>query len=58
MAPLPQDEGFTRMALAEAAKWDFPFGAVIVREPVSGREVIPRFVTTGDLMATVIDRQV
>lgn len=25
------DEGFTRLALAEAAKGDFPFGAVIVR---------------------------
>jgi pyrimidine deaminase RibD-like protein len=32
MAPLPEDEAFMRMALAEAAKGDFPFGAVIVRE--------------------------
>jgi tRNA(adenine34) deaminase len=32
MAPLPEDEGFMRMALAEAARGDFPFGAVIVRE--------------------------
>jgi tRNA(adenine34) deaminase len=31
-APLPQDEGFMRMALAEAALGDFPFGAVIVRD--------------------------
>jgi tRNA(adenine34) deaminase len=29
--PLPEDEGFMRMALAEAARGDFPFGAVIVR---------------------------
>jgi tRNA(adenine34) deaminase len=28
----PQDEGFMRLALAEAAKGDFPFGAVIVRD--------------------------
>lgn len=28
----PEDEGFMRMAIAEAAKGDFPFGAVIVRE--------------------------
>jgi tRNA(adenine34) deaminase len=27
-----QDEGFMRLALAEAAKGDFPFGAVIVRD--------------------------
>lgn len=32
MAPLAEDEGFMRMALAEAARGDFPFGAVIVRE--------------------------
>lgn len=32
MAPLPGDERFMRMALAEAARGDFPFGAVIVRE--------------------------
>src|SRR5262249_3958012 len=32
MAPLPEDEGFMRMALAEAARGDFPFGAVLVRE--------------------------
>jgi tRNA(adenine34) deaminase len=31
MAPIPEDEGFMRMALAEAARGDFPFGAVIVR---------------------------
>jgi tRNA(adenine34) deaminase len=30
--PQPQDEGFMRVAIAEAAKGDFPFGAVIVRE--------------------------
>ncbi len=29
--PLPEDEAFMRMALAEAARGDFPFGAVIVR---------------------------
>jgi tRNA(adenine34) deaminase len=28
----PEDEGYMRLALAEAAKGDFPFGAVIVRE--------------------------
>jgi len=28
----PEDEGFMRMAIAEAAKGDFPFGAVIVRD--------------------------
>ncbi|HEY8126811.1 MAG TPA: nucleoside deaminase [Methylocystis sp.] len=28
----PEDEGFMRMAIAEAAKGDFPFGAVVVRE--------------------------
>ncbi|MCI0600440.1 MAG: nucleoside deaminase [Beijerinckiaceae bacterium] len=32
MAPLPQDEGFMRMALAEAVLGDFPFGAIIVRD--------------------------
>lgn len=32
MAPLPGDERFMRMAIAEAARGDFPFGAVIVRE--------------------------
>ena len=31
MAPLPEDEAFMRMALAEAANGDYPFGAVIVR---------------------------
>ena len=31
MPPQPQDEDFMRLALAEAAKGDFPFGAVIVR---------------------------
>ena len=30
--PQPEDERFMRIALAEAAKGDFPFGAVIVRE--------------------------
>jgi guanine deaminase len=30
--PLPADEHFMRMALAEAAQGDFPFGAVIVRD--------------------------
>jgi tRNA(adenine34) deaminase len=34
--PHPEDEVFMRMALAEAAKGDFPFGAVIVR----GGEVV------------------
>ncbi len=34
--PQPQDEGFMRIALAEAARGDFPFGAVIVRD---GEEV-------------------
>lgn len=34
--PRPQDEGFMRIALAEAARGDFPFGAVIVRD---GEEV-------------------
>ncbi|MGZ9410769.1 MAG: nucleoside deaminase [Methylocystis sp.] len=29
---LPEDEGFMRLAIAEAAKGDFPFGAVIVRD--------------------------
>lgn len=28
----PEDEAYMRLALAEAAKGDFPFGAVIVRE--------------------------
>lgn len=33
LAPVQaQDEGFMRLALAEAAKGDFPFGAVIVRD--------------------------
>jgi guanine deaminase len=32
MAPLPADERFMRLAIAEAAKADFPFGAVIVRD--------------------------
>jgi tRNA(adenine34) deaminase len=32
LPPLPDDEGFMRMALAEAARGDFPFGAVIVRD--------------------------
>ena len=32
MAPIPGDEDFMRMAIAEAAKADFPFGAVIVRD--------------------------
>src|ERR1700730_15219833 len=32
MAPRPQDEGSMCIGLAEAAKGDFPFGAVIVRE--------------------------
>ena len=31
MAPLPDDERFMRMAIAEAARGDFPFGTVIVR---------------------------
>jgi tRNA(adenine34) deaminase len=31
-APLPGDELFMRMAIAEAAQADFPFGAVIVRD--------------------------
>ncbi len=30
--PLPEDERFMRLAIAEAEKGDFPFGAVIVRE--------------------------
>ncbi len=30
MAPIPGDEHFMRMAIAEAARADFPFGAVIV----------------------------
>ena len=32
MAPIPGDEDFMRMAIAEASQADFPFGAVIVRE--------------------------
>ena len=32
MAPIPGDELFMRMAIAEAAQGDFPFGAVIVRD--------------------------
>jgi tRNA(adenine34) deaminase len=32
MAPLPGDEHFMRIAIAEAARGDFPFGAVIVRD--------------------------
>jgi tRNA(adenine34) deaminase len=32
MATLPIDEHFMRLAIAEAAKADFPFGAVIVRD--------------------------
>jgi tRNA(adenine34) deaminase len=32
VAPLPGDEHFMRMALAEAEKGDFPFGAVIIRD--------------------------
>jgi tRNA(adenine34) deaminase len=32
MAPIPGDEDFMRMAIAEAARADFPFGAVIVRD--------------------------
>jgi tRNA(adenine34) deaminase len=32
MAPLSADENFMRMAIAEAARGDFPFGAVIVRD--------------------------
>ncbi len=32
IAPLPGDEHFMRIAIAEAAKADFPFGAVIVRD--------------------------
>jgi tRNA(adenine34) deaminase len=32
MAPLPEDEHFMRMAIAEAARGDFPFGTVIVRD--------------------------
>lgn len=38
MPPLPQDEAFMRLALEEAAKGDFPFGAVIVR----GGEAVAR----------------
>jgi tRNA(adenine34) deaminase len=32
MAALPSDEHFMRMAISEATKADFPFGAVIVRD--------------------------
>jgi tRNA(adenine34) deaminase len=32
MAPLPDDERFMRIAIAEAAKADYPFGAAIVRD--------------------------
>jgi tRNA(adenine34) deaminase len=32
MPPIPGDEDFMRMAIAEAARADFPFGAVIVRD--------------------------
>jgi guanine deaminase len=32
MAPLPEDERFMRLALAQAALGDFPFGTVIVRD--------------------------
>src|ERR1019366_8713724 len=32
MAPIPGDELFMRMAIDEAARADFPFGAVIVRD--------------------------
>jgi tRNA(adenine34) deaminase len=32
VAPLPEDEKFMRLALAEAGRGDFPFGTVIVRE--------------------------
>ena len=32
MAPLPADEHFMRMEIAEAARADFPFGTVIVRD--------------------------
>ncbi|WGJ13787.1 nucleoside deaminase [Methylocapsa sp. D3K7] len=32
MPPIPGDEDFMRLAIAEAAKADFPFGAVIVRD--------------------------
>jgi guanine deaminase len=30
--PRPEDEGFMTLAIAEAAKGDFPFGALIVRD--------------------------
>jgi len=30
--PRPEDQRFMRMAIAEAAKGDFPFGAIIVRD--------------------------
>jgi guanine deaminase len=32
VAPMAEDETFMRLALAEAARGDFPFGAVIVRD--------------------------
>ncbi|MGB6177098.1 MAG: nucleoside deaminase [Methylocella sp.] len=32
MAPLPGDEHFMRIAIAEAARGDLPFGAVIARD--------------------------
>ena len=32
MAPIPGDEDFMRLAIAEAARADFPFGALIVRD--------------------------
>jgi len=32
MGPLPEDEKFMRLALAEAARGDFPFGTVIVHD--------------------------
>lgn len=41
-APLPEDERFMRLALAEAARGDFPFGTVIVRDGnvvVTGRNL-------------------
>jgi tRNA(adenine34) deaminase len=48
MAPLPADEHFMRMAIAEAARADFPFGAVIVRDDdvLSKGRNLPR--TTND----------
>jgi guanine deaminase len=32
MTPIPSDEDFMRLAIAEAARADFPFGALIVRD--------------------------